>query len=388
MSPRRVIEMPPPPVVRRRIDDFRELQPPMSLLEDVLREIEEEPQRTSGLQRVVGVAGALAFAAAVLLTAILLFQNANVGNDASPSPSSSAPAGGGTPVPIDELPVAGALDETIPIDQFDILTLGAFDSVWLANPGEGTVTRVDPETNESTDTFEVRAADGGFRMWLAATADLLWVGTGGTPSLVALDPATGEVQAEVDLGVDPFTLAADATEVWLTDVERGLVIGVDAATGNEIHRVEVPGPTGISIGATSVWVASTDSNMAVEIDRTSGEIVRRIQTGPTPMQVMVDPAGVDVFVLGRDGMPITAIDVTSGQVRRGTKELTAMTFVDGVPWGLLPSGLFMGPLDRQTLEFTAGLSLPTPSGEGLVFASGSLWTTDVAQLYRVRPGIG
>ena len=51
-------------------------------------------------------------------------------------------------------------------------------------------------------------------MWLAATADLLWVGTGGTPSLVALDPATGEVQAEVDLGVNLFSLAADATEVW------------------------------------------------------------------------------------------------------------------------------------------------------------------------------
>ena len=57
-------------------------------------EIEEEPQRSSGLQRMVGVAGALAVAAAALLTAILLFQNANVGNDASPSPSSSAPAGG------------------------------------------------------------------------------------------------------------------------------------------------------------------------------------------------------------------------------------------------------------------------------------------------------
>ena len=32
-------------------------------------------------------------------------------------------------MPIDELPVAGALDETIPIEPFDILTLGAFDSV-------------------------------------------------------------------------------------------------------------------------------------------------------------------------------------------------------------------------------------------------------------------
>ena len=86
-------------------------------------------------------------------------------------------------------------------------------------------------------------------------------------------------------------------------------------------------------------------------------------------------------------MPVSAIDTGTGQVRRGTKELVALTFVDRVPWGLLPSGLFMGPIDERTLEFTAGISLPTPSGENLVYASGSLWTQDASHLYRVRPTV-
>jgi hypothetical protein len=132
-------------------------------------------------------------------------------------------------------------------------------------------------------------------------------------------------------------------------------------------------------------VASTDANAVVEVDRVTGRILRTIDVGPTPMQVFVDPDGASVYVVGRDGMPITAIDVASGDVRRGTKELVALTFADGAPWGLLPSGLFMGPVDPRSLEFTAGLSLPTPSGENLVYADDSLWTQDAAQIYRVLP---
>jgi hypothetical protein len=386
VSDRRIIDMPPPPIVRRRIEDLRHLVPPASLLDAVLTEVDETPQAPR-TPRWITTGAAVAVAAAVVVAAFLLTRSGNVGNEssASPSTSPSAASAGGTPTPIDELPVAGALQTTIPTAPFDILTLGAFDSVWLADPGAGAVKRLDPGTNELDATYQVRPEGGDTRLWLAATDDLLWVGTGGSPSLVALDPETGTVEAELDLGVDPFTLSADDTEVWLTDIERGLVIGVDAATGNELHRVEVPGPTGISVGATSVWVASTDTNAVIEVDRASGEILRTIQVGPTPMQVFVDPDGTSVYVVGRDGMPVGAIDVATGDVRRGAKELVALTFVGGAPWGLLPSGLFMGPLDPRTLEFTAGVSLPTPSGENLVFSAGSLWTQDAEQVYRVRP---
>ena len=48
-----------------------------------------------------------------------------------------------------------------------------------------------------------------------------------------------------------------------------------------------------------------------------------------------------------------------------------------------------GPARRfaDELEFTAGVSLPTPSGENLVFGDGSLWTQDATKVYRVRPTV-
>ena len=130
MSDRRIVDMPPPPIVRRRIEDLRHLEPPAALLDDVLTEVDDTPQ-VPRTPRWITSAAALAVAAAVVVAAFLLSRGGNVGSEAtpSPSPSATAPSAGGTPTPIDELPVAGTLQTTIPTEPFDIVTLGAFDVI-------------------------------------------------------------------------------------------------------------------------------------------------------------------------------------------------------------------------------------------------------------------
>ena len=181
MSDRGIVDMPPPPIVRRRIEDLRHLEPPAALLDDVLTEVDDTPQ-VPRTPRWITTGAALAVAAAVVVAAFLLSRGGNVGSDASPSPSTSAtaPSAGSTPTPIDELPVAGSLQTTIPTEAFDILTLGAFDAVWLADPGAGAVKRLNPATNELDATYQLRPEGSGSRLWLAATTDLLWAGTGGS----------------------------------------------------------------------------------------------------------------------------------------------------------------------------------------------------------------
>ena len=75
-------------------------------------------------------------AAAVLALALIVIRQVNVGIPEatpvpSPTPTAATPAQQPTPVPISELPSGGQLDATLPIEGFQILTLAAFDQVWL-----------------------------------------------------------------------------------------------------------------------------------------------------------------------------------------------------------------------------------------------------------------
>jgi hypothetical protein len=246
------------------------------------------------------------------------------------------------------------------------------------------IKRIDPRLAAVTDTYAVRPPRSGGRMPLAASEALLWVGRGGTPAIVGLDPATGSVVVAVHVRIDPYALAAGFGEVWVTDRTRGLVLGLDATDGQQLHRVHVEGATGVAVGETSVWVTSTATDGLVEIDRSSGQVLRSVLTGPTPMQAHLDPGGTLIYVLGRDGLPITAVDV-SGSVRQGTVELAALTFAAGAPWGLLPSERVVGRLDPESLELATAMELPDAVADGLAAAGGRVWVADATHLYGIGP---
>lgn len=221
-------------------------------------------------------------------------------------------------------------------------------------------------------------------MRLAASEELLWVGRGGTPAIVGLDPATGEVVVAADVGIEPYALASGFGELWVIDRRRGLVLGLDAADGRELHRVRVEGATAVAVGETSVWVTSVATNGLVEIDRGTGSVLRSVLTGPTPTQAHLDPGGDLIYVLGRDGLPVMAVDV-SGSVRQGTVELTALTFIDGAPWGLLAHSRVVGRFDPETLGFATAMELPDSSADGLAAGGGLMWVADATHIYGIRP---
>lgn len=112
-----------------------------------------------------------------------------------------------------------------------------FGSVWVTNYGSAGVTRIDPGTNEVVATIDVRhgpegIAFSGADVWVANTIDntlsrvsadtnaeletfdsgwlaeglifapdgLLWVTVTGEARVVSLDPASGEVTSEHEVG--------------------------------------------------------------------------------------------------------------------------------------------------------------------------------------------
>jgi len=88
-------------------------------------------------------------------------------------------------------------------------------SVWVANLGDDTVTRVRVSGRaEPLDAESFAACDGPVD--IAVGEGAVWVACSVGRSVVRLDPKTGEVVATIALGNTPYRLAAGAGAVWVS----------------------------------------------------------------------------------------------------------------------------------------------------------------------------
>ncbi len=199
-------------------------------------------------------------------------------------------------------------------------TVAAGDSaVWLSNPSDDTVTRIDPSTNKVAATIHVGPSPEG----IAVSPGAVWVATAGGPSVSRIDPATNRVVATIPVGpkraccaehmsviaspravwvavpygkrlvrIDPATnrvvataaldfepcgsLAADRTGVWSSACGVGVVARVDARTNELTARVTEVQPVGLEVAFGSVWVADSGSGNVDQIDPRTGRLVARL----------------------------------------------------------------------------------------------------------------
>ena len=140
------------------------------------------------------------------------------------------------------------------------VTVGA-RYVWAANAGEGTVSRVDPETL-TTRTIGLGASATD----LIEKDGVVWVVTGSDDTLVAIDARTGGIldSSSVSRG-DPtasaYTIASAPDGVWV-------------GSGNDLFRVDPStrrpafkwhysgGVNDIALTGSSVWLVSSDETVA------------------------------------------------------------------------------------------------------------------------------
>ena len=86
------------------------------------------------------------------------------------------------------------------------------DGVWVANTGDGTVSRVDTVTNRVTKTIWVGVAPRA----LASADGSLWVLCTGSGTLSRIDSASGKVTV-VRRGLnDPLALTIEGHHAWIT----------------------------------------------------------------------------------------------------------------------------------------------------------------------------
>jgi YVTN family beta-propeller protein len=176
-------------------------------------------------------------------------------------------------VPVGSRPVAVALGK---------------EAVWVANAGNGTVSRVDPTTKKVLQTI---GGVGSSPVDVAVLGGVVWVANGSDGTLSEIDARTNTVVETIDLqGPNKLTpeetnaVAAGAGSVW---VASGLhwVLRIDPKTGGVRARIDVGSQAvALDFGEGGVW-AATSAERAIRIEPRTNAVVARVPLNVLPVAI-------------------------------------------------------------------------------------------------------
>jgi peptide/nickel transport system substrate-binding protein len=246
-------------------------------------------------------------------------------------------------------------------------------SVWVANPGEGTVSRLHPG-EDRVETIDV----GGSPAALAFGGGSMWVATADDGALAQIDPGANRVVQRIPVGNGASAVAADYGAIWVATAIDGDVVRVDLGTGRVTKRIAVGGrPVALATGAGGVWVASEESGSVARIDPATGEALDAIAVGNGPASVAVGPDAV--WTANREDGTVTRIDPAANRVTNTVpagQEPAALAIGEDALWVADAEGALLR-LDSESNQVDARVqtdSAPT----GLVDFEDSIWVTTVA----------
>lgn len=284
---------------------------------------------------------------------------------------------------------------------------------WVANSGEGTVSKIDVATNRAVAKVVVgdpsglagcvsrnvhQTPHGDFRIRncdlpkaVAVSTGAVWAGRGDTRSLVRIDPASDRVVATIPIAIEAWYIAASDTAVWVTDWRTNTVVRVNPATNQVMATIpNLPnGPTGVAIAQGSVWVACSRDNVLLKIDTATNRVVATMPTNPVPLPVVSAFGSIWIrneFFEGNG--TVERLDPATNQVvatipvgpEIGRDGIDGIGVLDGHIW---VSGLLLHEIDPATNQVVKRLN---HSSNAVASGAGSLWTIDIAYaISRITP---
>lgn len=284
------------------------------------------------------------------------------------------------------MPRSVAFDEIQLADDRVLSLVASEDAIWAA--GSDHLFRIDPATNE-VDPDPIPISDDGFFVTYAFGS--LWYADYEANLVQRLDPATGEVLAEIPSGPNPEGFAVADGSLWVANHRGGSVTRIDPATNTVLATVEVgpvgpSGPQELTAADGKVWVGVPNLNAVVAIDAATNEVVATHELTPSAIPcgwLLVDSGSVWTSSC-LDRANFGRLDLASG--------LTTATSIRGYAGQLLRiADRIWLPVTHQTRGGTARLlALDPASGEPVdailigkgrtpfaaVVAFGSYWTTD------------
>jgi YVTN family beta-propeller protein len=234
-------------------------------------------------------------------------------------------------------------------DFFDSASVG-HGSVWVASDERGTVSRIDPASNQVTATIAV----GSRPAEVTTTSDAIWTARFLSGVATRIDPATNmPVDRETSA---PLTGAVgDGSTIWLLVNQPQTVLHLDSA-GHEIAHADVTPPAPVqrsflytwwlAAGEGSIWATHPNQDVVSRIDPMTARVVARIP-------------------------------VTIGR-------LFGIAAGGGSAWAVTDRAL--GRIDLSTNRVVARTPIPVSGFTGVTVGEGGVWVTgyDRGELYRVN----
>jgi len=190
--------------------------------------------------------------------------------------------------------------------------VNAFNALWVANCGDGTVARIDPKTNKVTATVAAGVGRGG--RLIAATADSIWLLSDTRTTLTRIDPQEKTVVAELRVPADCGSLTFGEGALWLACPSENRVLRIDPAANLVDKSIEVSAqPESLAIGETSVWVLGAKEGKLERIDPKTNKVAKTIELGAPAAGGSVT-VGDGFAWVAMPGFPITRIDPATDKV--------------------------------------------------------------------------
>jgi DNA-binding beta-propeller fold protein YncE len=170
---------------------------------------------------------------------------------------------------------SGAVLADIGVGRFPSSIAVGEGAVWVANEGEGTLSRIDPATNLVAATYPIaeknflRITTHDGQVWAAACLD---------DAVRAIDPASGAITGEVAID-ECWNIASGGGSIWVPVGER-TIVRVDPKLLIAIPTVFVrSGPAEIVEGFGSMWVTNVNARSISRFDPITREVTANIETG-------------------------------------------------------------------------------------------------------------
>jgi serine/threonine protein kinase len=253
------------------------------------------------------------------------------GGDPTPTPTATA-----TPTPtVTPTATTGAAAGPFAVGaRPDGVAVGA-GAVWAVSSRQGTLTRIDPQTG---DTTKVAVGDNPDSVLVAL--DRVWVTVSGEDKVVEL--STDErprVVGSIAVGQGPEGIAASGKAIWVANAGDGSVTQYIPAS-RATNTMDVGGrPVDVAIGGNAVWAADSANDTVVKIDGAHHAVVGSVGgIGGNPRAVAA--VGEDVWVISAD-------DGIVSRVESDTDAVADRVDVGGQPRDITTDGDSLWVTDRR-----------------------------------------
>ena len=179
-------------------------------------------------------------------------------------------------------------------------------SVWVTNAGDGTVSRIDVETNEVSEELDAGAGPSGIAVGgrravggrcdqrrapagrphvgrhgavplagqpsgVAYTPDAVWVSVA-PAGISRVDPAELTVTFTEDVGDGPTAVLPAFDSIWVTNQLDDTVSRLEPSTGRALTAIPVgEGPNSLGLAGGKIWVANEFAGSVTAIDPTTND---------------------------------------------------------------------------------------------------------------------